>query len=76
MIKLPKALIELADSFKELPVIGSKTAERLSYFILENDLRSVERFSRNLLSIDREIEVCNICFFLVEKAKIVFVMIV
>ncbi len=69
MIKLPKALIELANSFKELPGIGSKTAERLSYFILENDSRYVERFSKNLLSIDREIDVCNICFFLVEKGE-------
>ena len=37
MIKLPNPLLKLVDSFKELPGVGVKTAERLAYYIYEND---------------------------------------
>tara|TARA_Y100000588_G_scaffold80830_1_gene84962 strand:- start:732 stop:1328 length:597 start_codon:yes stop_codon:yes gene_type:complete len=69
MIKLPIALLRLIDSLKNLPGVGSKTAERLSYFILESHPSYIDSFSQNLLDINKEIEVCNICFFLMEKNK-------
>tara|TARA_B100001250_G_C19446352_1_gene633997 strand:- start:22 stop:618 length:597 start_codon:yes stop_codon:yes gene_type:complete len=69
MIKLPEALLKLVASFKELPGVGAKTAERLSYFVLESNREYIDNFSQNLLSINQKINVCNICFFLVEKDK-------
>ena len=45
MIKLPDAILKLIESFKELPGVGSKTAERLSYFILESNLSYIENWS-------------------------------
>lgn len=69
MIKLPDAILKLIESFKELPGVGSKTAERLSYFILESNLSYIENFSENLLGINKDIGICNHCFFFVEKNK-------
>ena len=67
MIKLPISLLELIDSFKKLPGVGLKTAERLAYFVLESNSSYSEIFSQNLLNINEYIEICDICFFLVDK---------
>ena len=67
MIKLPSSLLELIDSFRKLPGVGLKTAERLAYFTLESVSSYSEIFSQNLLNIDKDIGICDICFFLVEK---------
>ena len=69
MIKLPTSLLKLIDSFKKLPGVGSKTAERLSHFVIENSSSYSEDFAQNLLDINKEIIICDICFFLVEKNK-------
>ena len=67
MIKLPDALIELIDSFKMLPGVGRKTAERLAYFVLEKDFSYSRSFAQNLLNLNNNILTCDTCFFLVEK---------
>ena len=36
MIQLPETLQKLINSFKALPGIGSKTAERLAYYVVES----------------------------------------
>tara|TARA_B100001123_G_scaffold446026_1_gene599187 strand:+ start:295 stop:891 length:597 start_codon:yes stop_codon:yes gene_type:complete len=67
MIKLPNALIKLIDSFKRLPGVGPKTAERLAYFILEKESSFSNSFAHNLLNLDDNILTCQTCFFLLEK---------
>lgn len=69
MIKLPKSFVDLVDSFKELPGVGVKTAERLSYFILESDSSFSEKFSKNLLALSCNINICNVCFFFVDGSS-------
>ena len=69
MINLPNAILELIESFKKLPGIGSKTAERLAYFVLDEDFSYSRNFAQILLNLDNEIITCDICFFLVEKGK-------
>ena len=48
MITLPDTLQSLVDSFKKLPGIGAKTAERLAYYIAENSDESNYNFSKIL----------------------------
>lgn len=68
MIKLPESILKLVDSFKKLPGIGAKTAERLAYHIIEKkDPIFVRSFSDNLLDVIENINTCNICFFYVQK---------
>ena len=38
MISLPDTLQSLIDSFKKLPGIGAKTAERLAYYMSEKSM--------------------------------------
>ena len=37
MISLPNTLLKLVESFKRLPGVGAKTAERLAYHMIESD---------------------------------------
>ena len=48
MIQLPGTLQKLIDSFKTLPGIGLKTAERLAYYVAESEESYNYEFSQNL----------------------------
>lgn len=57
----PRSLENLIESFKMLPGIGEKTAQRLAFAILDFDLDSVKDFSENLIAIKENVKHCNIC---------------
>ena len=47
----PEEFEELLESFKKLPGIGNKTAERYVYAINDLDLEIVKNFSNSLLNL-------------------------
>ena len=57
----PDSLKKLIDSFKLLPGIGSKTAERLAFSMLEFDKEKLSNFSMSILNIRDKICRCDIC---------------
>lgn len=57
----PKSLERLIDSFKSLPGIGEKTAERLSFAAMDMDSERVDSFSNSLLEVKKQIHKCPIC---------------
>ena len=57
----PRSLEKLIESFKMLPGIGEKTAERLAFAVLEFDEDNVRDFSDSLLSVKNNIKHCSIC---------------
>ena len=70
MIKLPESIIKLADSFRKLPGVGAKTAERLAYYMIEKgDQVFLKSFSQNILDIIENVQTCKICFFYLEKGE-------
>jgi len=69
MIQLPSTLQKLIDSFKTLPGIGLKTAERLAYYVAESEESYNYEFSQNLLNIKETLNVCDTCFFYIEKGS-------
>lgn len=62
MIKYPKYLEDLIESFKCLPGVGRKTAERYAFSVL-NDLSNidVEEFINNLDNVKNNIHHCKNC---------------
>ena len=61
-MKYPKALEELILSFKKLPVIGPKTAERLAlHILLGANEEDVKNLSSNLLKALEEVHPCKNC---------------
>ena len=65
----PGSLNELIESFKYLPGIGEKTAERMAFAILEMDSEKVENFSSSIVDAKKNIHRCPICNSLTDKEE-------
>lgn len=57
----PNSLKNLIESFKMLPGIGEKTAERMSFFVLNMDEESIDFFSDSLKKAFTELHKCKNC---------------
>lgn len=62
----PESIKNLIESFKTLPGIGEKTAERLAFSILELEEEQIKLFSESLLSVKEKIHTCKRCNTLTE----------
>ena len=63
----PECLKYLIESFKTLPGIGEKTAERLAFATLNLEKEQVELFSSSLLDVNSKIHPCNHCNLLTDQ---------
>ena len=55
------SLNELVAQFERLPGIGKKTAQRLSYFILEQPPERAKKFAEALINARKKIHYCKCC---------------
>lgn len=63
----PKPLEELIESFKSLPSIGRKSAERLAMHVYsEMSSEQINVFSKNLVEVKTKLHQCSICHNLTE----------
>ena len=60
-MQYPKSFSNLIDCFKRLPGIGTKSAERMAYHVLNMDEDFVQDFSKALLTLHENISYCEIC---------------
>lgn len=57
----PDSLRKVVESFKLLPGIGEKTAERLAFSVLDMDQENIESFSSNIVNLKKTIKKCEKC---------------
>ncbi len=57
----PLSLQELIEVFCRFPGIGSKTAQRLSFFLLAQPPEEVERMAKAMVFAKRKIHYCSLC---------------
>ena len=62
-----QSMARLIEAFKRLPGIGSKTAQRLAYFIIKLPREEVEFMARSMLEAKQKITCCSLCGNLTEK---------
>ena len=62
----PESLKNLIETFKYLPGIGEKTAERFAFAILDLDDEQVELFKDSLIAVKSKIHKCSCCGVLTE----------
>ncbi len=62
----PDSIKSLIESFKFLPGIGEKTAERLAFSVLELEEEQAEFFAESLVDVKRNIHKCSVCNTLTE----------
>lgn len=60
-MQYPAPIAKLIHSFTKLPGIGSKTAARLAFYILEMNEADVLEFAQNLINARRDLTHCQIC---------------
>lgn len=63
----PESLKNLIESFKLLPGIGEKTAERMAFFILNEDEEKTEFFAKSIKEAKKKITRCSICNGITDK---------
>jgi recombination protein RecR len=51
----------LIDHFKKLPGIGTKSAQRLAFFILKMDTLEANQFAESIMEVKRSIRRCSVC---------------
>ncbi|MBP2628519.1 MAG: Recombination protein recR [Firmicutes bacterium] len=59
-------LAKLIEQFRALPGIGSKTAARLAYYVLEMDTARAEGLAKAIIEAKEKIGYCEICFNLTD----------
>lgn len=59
-------LAKLIEQFRALPGIGSKTAARLAYYVLEMDKTRAEGLAQAIIEAKDKISYCDICFNLTD----------
>ena len=65
----PNSINSVVESFKLLPGIGEKTAERLAFYILDMDEEQVNNFSESMINMKEKIHRCPICNNYTEEDK-------
>lgn len=65
----PNSLKNLIESFKLLPGIGEKSAERMAFYVLGLDIEKVSFFSDSLTEVKEKIKKCPICNNITENEK-------
>lgn len=68
MKSLPKSANRLIQEFSNLPGIGRKTAQRLTFHILKSDAESVSELSKALIHVKEKVHNCTICNGITEQS--------
>ena len=67
MRSFPAALERLSEQFARLPGIGSKTAQRLAFYMLGLPQEQAEEFAETILQARRTVHLCHICQNLTDR---------
>lgn len=66
---IPKPLIELIDSLRQLPGVGPRTAERYAYYLLKSVPESSARLEEALNGLHKKLTYCPKTFALIEAGQ-------
>ncbi len=62
MSYLPRPVKNLIEAFQRLPGIGSKTAARLTFYLLDHPQKDIEDFAQSLVNLKKQTVTCSNCF--------------
>ena len=60
-MKYTKPLLKLIEEFQKFPGIGPKSAQRMAFYVLNQDLEQVKQFSETILAAKTQIKKCSVC---------------
>ena len=53
---------KLIEAFEKLPSIGSKTAARLAFYILNSSEEETKEFVNSILEAKKNLKYCSVCY--------------
>lgn len=62
-----KSIIDLTNSFKKFPSVGSKSAERMAYALLDMDKGEIDEIINAIENVSTKVHQCPICGVLTEN---------
>jgi recombination protein RecR len=62
MVQYAKPLARLVGEFEKLPGIGSKTAQRLAFYVLRLSAEEAQSFADAIVEVKARIGYCKVCF--------------
>ena len=65
----PKCINDIIESFKDLPGIGEKTAERLAFSLINFDKDRLTSFSDAIIAVRDKIKYCSVCGNITDEDK-------
>lgn len=57
----PTSISRLIDEFSRLPGVGSKTAQRLAFHVLNMDVKQAENLADAIVEAKRNVKYCSVC---------------
>lgn len=63
-----KSIIDLTNSFKKFPSVGSKSAERMAYALLDMDKSEIDEIINAIENVSTKVHQCPICGVLTENS--------
>lgn len=57
----PQSILRLIEEFSKLPGIGTKTAQRLAFYVLNIPFEEAEKLSKAIVDAKRNTKYCSIC---------------
>lgn len=60
------AITKLIDELSQLPGVGSKSAQRLAFYIINMPEQKVESLSNSIINAKRNIKYCSVCYNLTD----------
>src|SRR4026207_2097728 len=63
---LPKSIQNLINEFSNLPGIGPKTAQRLTFYLLKNPNIDLQGFASAVSNLQKDLIYCSVCFNMAE----------
>lgn len=67
MSSYPPAFMRVVEELSRLPGVGSKTAQRLAFFMLKSSPESAAALSSSLARLHEQVKTCVVCFNLSES---------
>ncbi|OGI18888.1 MAG: recombination protein RecR [Candidatus Melainabacteria bacterium RIFCSPHIGHO2_02_FULL_34_12] len=60
-MKYTKPLLKLIEEFQKFPGVGPKSAQRMAFHVLNQDIQQIEEFSKVILAAKTQIKKCSVC---------------
>ena len=60
-MKYTKPLLRLIEEFQKFPGVGPKSAERMAFYLLNQNIRETEELAKVILDAKKQIKRCSIC---------------